>query len=89
MQRMNVVHTDVAGGVLGDVLVRAEPEMALDVLADGDAVVVVADGLRLETERVKKSREAAISSEASTGMARSNMDVLPGVGHSPSFRRSV
>ncbi len=42
MQRMNVVHTDVAGGVLGDVPVRAKPEVDLDVLADGDAVVVVA-----------------------------------------------
>ena len=87
VQRMNVVHTDVAGGVLGDVFVRAKPEVDLDVLADGDAVVVVAKVVRFETELWKKSSEVAISSEASTGMARSNMDVLSGIGHFPSFRR--
>ena len=50
VQRMNVVHTDVAGGVLGDVLVRAKPEVDFDVLADGDAIVVVAKVVRFETE---------------------------------------
>ena len=53
VQRMNVVHTDVAGGVLGDVLVRAKPEVDLNVLADGDAVVVVAKVVRFETELVE------------------------------------
>ena len=54
VQRMNVVHTDVAGGILGDVFVRAKPEVDLDVLADGDAVVVVAKVVRFETEFVEE-----------------------------------
>ena len=87
MQRMNVVHTDVAGGVLGDVLVRAKPEVNLDVLADGDAVVVVAKVCVPKPSLWKKSSEVAMSSEASTGMARSNMDGLSGIGHFPGFRR--
>ena len=51
---MNVVHTNVAGGVLGDVLVRAKSEVDLDVLADGDAVIVVAKVVRFETELVEE-----------------------------------
>ena len=51
---MNVVHTDVAGGVLGDVLVRAKPEVDLNVLADGDAIVVIAKIVRIETEHVEE-----------------------------------
>ena len=53
-QRMNVVHTDVAGGVLRDVLVCAKPEVDLDVLANGDAIVVVAKVVRFETEFVEE-----------------------------------
>ena len=51
---MNVVHTDVAGGVLGNVPVGAKPEVDLDVLADGDTVVVVAEVVRFETELVEE-----------------------------------
>ena len=54
VQRVNVVHADVAGGVLGDMPVRAEPEMDLDVLADGDAVVAVAEIVRFEAELVEE-----------------------------------
>ena len=54
VQRMNVIHTDVARGVLGDVLVRAKPVVDLDVLADSNAVVVVAKIVRIETEHVKE-----------------------------------
>ena len=54
VQRMNVIHTDVSGGVLGDVLVRAKPEVDLDVLADGDAVVVVAKIVHIKTEHVEE-----------------------------------